>query len=156
MIYRLTPQTALCSGLVLVSLVLATSCSHAAGPRKLSNSMYAATSKAVEALEAANQERDANSSVFEPKMQVASQAADELFNEMGSQSDDGYAVSQVKSCVEQLKQYRLNFDSRDSVSRPIQDQLKGLKGAQIKDSSDVVARSSRELDACITTAKSYL
>lgn len=141
---------------LLICIVLAGSCDRAKGPRGLSESTYVATQKAVVALELASRDRDANPSVFEPKMQTASKLAEEAFNEMGTRKADGYAVSQVRTCIDELKTYRSNFESRESVSRPIQEQLKGIKGAEMKDSIDVVARNSQALDDCLKSVKGYL
>ena len=150
------PARRSCGGLLLVCILLFAACGRATGPKGLSGSTYAAARKAIAALESASESRNANSSVFDPKFQTAAQAADEVFNEMGEQSSDGYAVSQLKSCVNDLKAYRSNFESRETATRPIQDQLKGLKGAEIKDSNDVMATASRELDECLKQAKGYL
>lgn len=122
----------------------------------MSDATYIAMQRAVDALERANEYRNANASVFDPKLQAASKAADEVYNEMGNRSSDGYAVSQIRVCIDQLKVYRSTFDSRESVSQPIEEQLKGLKGAQIGDANDVVARNAKDLDECIKAAKSYL
>ena len=112
--------------------------------------------KAVDALERASENRNSASSIFDPKMQLASNAAEEVFHSIGNQTADSYAATQVRSCVEGLREYRTNYDSRESVSRPIEEQLKELKGTQMKDAVDVVARNGRDLDECVKAAKAYL
>lgn len=141
---------------VLGGVFLMLACSHTMGPKGLSASTYAATRNAVDALERASDYRNAGASVFNPKLQAAVKAADNVYNEMGNQTADGYAVNQIRSCIEELKSYRSTFDSRQSVSQPIEQQLKGLKGAKISDATDVVARSGKDLDECIDAAKAYL
>ena len=141
---------------VLGSLLFLAGCSHTSGPKGLSDSTYAATRKAVDALERASQYRNASTSIFDPKFQLASKAADDVYDEMGNQSADGYAVNQIRSCIDELKLYRSTFSSRESVSHPIEEQLKGLKGATVSDANDVVARNGKDLDDCIKAAKAYL
>ena len=141
---------------ILGFLVFPTACTRTTGPKGLSDSTYAAVRTAVEALERANEDRNASASLFDPKLQAASKAAEEVYFEMGNQRSDAYAASQIRSCIEQLKVYRSNFSSRESVSRPIEDQLKGFTGTQMKDANDVVARNAHELDECISGAKAYL
>jgi hypothetical protein len=126
------------------------------GPKSLSDSTYAAMRRAVDALQRAGDYRNSSAAIFDPKLQAASKAADDVYNDMGNQTADGYAVNQIRSCIEELKSYRSTFDSRESVSQPIEEQLKGLKGAKIGDANDVVARSSKDLDDCIDAAKRYL
>jgi hypothetical protein len=141
---------------VLGGILLLAACSRTMGPKGLSESTYTATRKAVDALQRAGDYRNSSAAIFGPKLQAASKAADDVYNEMGNQTADGYAVNQIRSCLEQLKSYRSTFDSRESVSDPIEDQLKGLKGAKMADATDVVARSGKDLDDCIAAAKGYL
>ncbi len=141
---------------VFGGILLAAACTRTMGPKSLSDSTYAATRKAVDELERASEYRNSSASIFDPKLQAASKAAEVVYDDMGNQSSDGYAVNQIRSCIEELKAYRSTFDSRESVSRPIEEQLKGLKGTQIKDANDVMARHGQELDECIKAARSYL
>lgn len=141
----------LCGALVLLS-----ACNHTSGPKELSSRTYTATQRAVNALQRASESRDSAASVFNPKLEAAAKAADEVYFDMGSQKADGYAATQVRSCVDELRQYRSNFDSQESVSRPIEEQLHGLKATAVKDANDVVARNGKELDDCIAAAKAYL
>jgi hypothetical protein len=156
MIARFKPSLSASCGLVLGTMLLSCACTHTRGPRGLTDSTYAAARKAVDALERASENRNSSASIFDPKLQAASKAADEVYHDMGNQSSDGYAANQIRSCIDQLKAYRSNFDSRESVSRPIEDQLKELKATQMKDANDVVARGGKDLDDCIQAAKSYL
>lgn len=142
--------------LPLAALLFSGACSRTMGPRGLSETTYVATKKAVAALESASENRNASASIFDPKLLAASQAADEVYNDMGNQGADGYAASVVRGCIGELKVYRSNFDSRESDSRPIEQQLKGLKGAQMKDETDLIARSAKDVDDCIQAAKAYL
>ena len=150
----LLPQ--LIPAVLIGGILFCAACSHTTGPKGLSDSTYIATRKAVDALERASQYRNSSAGIFDPKLQAAVKAADEVYDEMGNQTADGYAVSQIRGCLEELKVYRSTFDSRESASQPIEEQLKGLKGAKIGDANDVVARSSRDLDACIKEAKGFL
>ena len=143
-----------CIALALVLVLMA--CSSKSGPKGMSESTYTAMRKAVNALELASDSRDASPSVFDPKLQAASKGADEVYNEMGNQSSDGYAADQIRSCVDQLKLFRSTFTSRESASRPIEQQLQGLKGTEMKDATDVVARDGKDLDDCVRAAKAYL
>ena len=142
--------------IVLGGILFACACNRTTGPKGLSDSTYAATRRAVDALERASEDRNSSASTFDPKLQAASKAADDVYYDMGNQSSDGYAASQIRSCIQELKAYRSNFNSRESVNRPIEEQLKGLKGTEIKDATDVVARNGKELDECIKAAKAYL
>ena len=156
MIRRFMPYLQPLRCLVVGGILFSCGCAHTSGPKRHSDSTYAATRRAVDALERASEDRNSSASIFDPKLEAASKAADEVYYDMGNQTSDGYAASQIRSCIEELKAYRSNFASRESANRPIEEQLKGLKGTETKDASDVVARNGKELDQCITGAKSYL
>ncbi len=141
--------------MLLGAISLASGCTHTQGSKHLSSGSYAATRRAVEAIERAGEYRNAKDTIFNPKFEEARKAMEDVEHEIGNETSDAYAATQVRVCVEDLREYRSNFDSRETVSRPIQEQLKGVKATEIKDASEVMAADNQDFDDCIKTAKSY-
>lgn len=143
------------SCMLLVAVLFTSGCSHTQGGKHLSSSSYAATRKAVDALELAGKYRNSTAIIFGPKFQEARDALENVEHEIGNEPADAYAASQVRLCVEDLRAYRSSFDSRETVNRPMKEQLKGIRASEIKDPSDVIASDGEEFDDCMKTAKSY-
>jgi|SRR5579875_1758976 len=140
-----------------IGMLMVSACSHQLrGPRRLSEATYEATRKAVDALEAANRERDAAQSVYTSKYQLAQQAVEQEAAAMGNESSDAWATNQVRTCLDNLKEYRDSFDSRDTDNEAIAQQLKGLRGKQMTDANGVLSRKAATLDQCMAAARGYL
>jgi hypothetical protein len=122
----------------------------------MSAGTYEATKRAFDALDAANRARNAPDSEFDPKFQVAKDAVDQVTAAVGDESSDAWAANQVRTCLDDMREYRDSFQARDTDNEAIAKQLSGIAGHQIKDANGVLSRNAATLDTCMVAAKSYL
>ena len=120
-------------------LILVESIACTRGPKGLSRPAYLATEKAVASLNRANEYRDADVLVYEPRFLDAQKAIDELAAAASKPADTSVAMI-ARACADELKLHRQNLDNH----------------RDIKDMAAIRKKVTAEIDACIGEARSYL
>jgi hypothetical protein len=97
----------------LLALLICASCTR--GPKGLSRATYAATEKAIAAIQRANECRDDGLLIFEPRFLEAEKAVDDA-RATATNFHDTLVVDHMRGWVESTKLYRRVLDSYESAA----------------------------------------